>query len=161
MAAVCDGHSFCGSRFYRDLQKPFTVPQAFGVSELTLSFRTSYSSGKFLYGSRWICRIFREAKSIPAEEFNNGALLQRSLEALGTSGPRGEAQKKLVIPQEEIVERSGIAELSVSIPCSSILKVQEPSQTQSGLSYIGFSPWGVLTFSPSLCNRLIKWPWHP
>lgn len=39
-------------------------------------------------------------------------------------------------------------------------RCRNPSQMQSCLSNIGFTPWGVLTFSLSLCNNLLKWPWQ-
>lgn len=115
MAAVCDGCSFVGAASTEPLRnlwlccKPL-VFQSWHCHSETLTPVGSWRSD----GSRWKCRLFREAKCLQGKECNNGALLQCSSEELGASGPRGQAQK-LVIPQEEIVEWRGFAELTLCL----------------------------------------------
>lgn len=76
---------------------------------------------------------FGEVKLIQAKEGNNGALLQSSTKELGTSGPRGQAHKKLVIPQEEKTEWRRYASLSpLLVP--SPQRCRNSLQDQSGLS---------------------------
>lgn len=73
-------------------------------------------------------------KLIQAKERHNGALLQSSTEELGTSGPRNQAHKKLVIPQEEKMEWRQYAPPSSPLLVPSFQRYRNTLQEQSGLS---------------------------
>lgn len=116
MAAVCDGCSFVGAASTEPLRNLWLCCKPLVFQSWHCHSEPLTPAGSCcLDGSRWKCRLFREAKCLQGKECNNGALLQCSSEELGTSGLREQAQKKLVIPQEERVEWRGFAELTLCL----------------------------------------------